>query len=575
MLCSKEASKAGVQAGMNLSQARALCGELIWREYNKKLYSRYEVSLVKELIQTSPRVVAQEPGLFLLDAEGRKHLGGESKLCRDILRLSSRCGFVEGQVAIADTAFSALVATRFKSKRWFVVPTGSNEEFLAPLSISHLPIADELHTMLWDLGIKTMGQLAQIPEEQAIARFGKEGKLAHELARGIDLSQPCIPVYEREFEYRLELGGAIDSLSQTMFVMKSILDRLITDLRQNGLRADELTIRFFNDDELFDQRPIELINASNNAKFLLEVLRLSLESQPLMREYTGLAISVSRYSQELWEQQVVSKLENKSEEMSPESLSLLLQRLVIRCGEDVIVKPVANDHYGHEKSGSWQPVVRLQHCTKQLESPQTCLTETPSGSVSAFKSSILFPTGSSASSSVPPSSDSKAEPEGKVVQLRLDRNLSSPSDNQLLPHALSPHIWATSGQNDLAGNAQEEMDAIPVEVNAQYIKEMIDSPGVISHLVLRKHALPVPVMVELNETQLAAIRYYGRWHYVKMLTTPDCISGNWWSKPTRRAYYTALIDEVNTTLDDEESPILLLLFHDHDLKVWFVEGVFD
>jgi nucleotidyltransferase/DNA polymerase involved in DNA repair len=518
LYCSAFAIKKGVRTGMKLSEARAICNDLIWQEYDARLCLKYQTSLVKELLSCSPRIVAREPGVFLLDAQGRKHLGGENKLCRDILKLASKCGFIDGQIGIADTAFGALIASKIKSRRWFIVSANKDASFLSTLPITHLPLSPEFQHVLHELGVKTMGQLAQLPVDRVIARFGEEGRIAHELASGFDLNQPQIPVIEKRFAYRVELGGPIEALNQTMFVMKAMLDKLTSELATAGLCADELTVSFFSDEDKFDERPIRLINSSNHAKFLLEVLRLSLESQPLMREFTGIEICVSRHSKEVWNQPSITDASNKSTDSTPESLNLLLQRFITRLGSDALVKPTANDQYLMESSGFWQPVIQTQN-SQTVENSHT---------------------------------ESLQSKRGTTPLVENEKEST---------HTLKSNY--------------SEMDLVTVKVNSEYIKETSGASGLVSNLVFKKNAVAVPVLIEFNDAQPAAIRYHGRWHYIKKITIPECLSGNWWENPLKRSYYTVLLDVSNAESKVLENPAVMSLFHDHDSSTWFVDGVFD
>jgi nucleotidyltransferase/DNA polymerase involved in DNA repair len=517
-LCSEEAARIGVRAGMKLAEAKAICANLQWRELDAHLCTRYQNNILKELLACSPRILARDSGVFLLDADGRKHLGGENKLCRDMLRLASQCGFVQGQVGIADSAFAALIASKFKSHRWYIVDAGRDTKFLSPLSINHLPVSEEFYDLLTSLGIRTMGQLVEIPVDRVIERFGEQGEIAHQLSRGVDLSQPRIPVIAKQFQTHIDLGGPIEALNQTMFVMKSMLDRLTADLQKAGLCVEELTVCFFSDEEKFDERPIKLINASNNAKFLLEVIKLSLESKPLSREFTGIDIAVSRHSKQHWNQPSLSESNNNGQnDSSSTSLNLLLQRFIARLGDEALVKPIANDNYLPELSGFWQPIIQT--------------------------------------------------------------NISS-SDTNSQP--ASGECAAETPQSSTALN-YSELSLQNIAVNENYIKELTGETGLVSNLVLKKNKAPVPVLIEFNDSQPAALRYYGRWLYIKRLTAPECISAGWWEKPVKRSYYMALLEnrtrqskKLDVDEDDDfDSPTIMSLFHDHDSRAWFVDGVYD
>jgi len=355
-MCSAEAYRQEVREGMRLSEARGVCADLIWREYAPPLYLDAQRKLLRTLITCSPKVTALETGIFLLDASGLKYLGGEGQLCRHVLKACSQSGFTDGHIGIANSAFAAMVATRLKRKRWYIVPAEKDAEFLAPLPIQHLPLSLEVLESLLDLGIKSIGQLTGLSLTSLEERFGQEGVLAYELAHGKDNRRPYLPELEREFQSSVELGGPVDALNEILFVLKSMLDRLMTQLQQEGLWAEELVLSLYNDNDKFDERPIKLIRPSNHTKFLLEVVKLSLEARPVKREITGVKLAVSRVAPESWEQVPIDP--GDAPATLSESLSLLLQRFTTRLGEDAVVRPVANDQYFPEDAGVWLPVLQ-------------------------------------------------------------------------------------------------------------------------------------------------------------------------------------------------------------------------
>lgn len=362
ILCSPEASREGIVPAMTFTEARAICSSLIWRAYDDKLYKNAQKKLARELIALSPRVSCAEPGIFFIDAEGLGRLGGEGKLCRDLLKLASCHGFVDGRVGIASCAFAARIASAGTKKRWTMVPPGQDAHFMAPLSIDLLPLAAESRANLHGLGVKTIEQLLALPKPAFVGRFGDDVLRAYDLASGLDSFSPSLPEVDRVFQCAFDVGSSMDSLKETLFVLKSMLERLTAALRTQGFVAEELTARFLNDDELFEDRLIKLLRPSNNSRFLLDVLRLSLESKPLTREFTAVQLVVSRFSKEAFEQISVPNNEKEVRLDDSESITLLMQRLTTRLGEDVLVRPVASDHYTPEAAGFWQPVLnRASH----------------------------------------------------------------------------------------------------------------------------------------------------------------------------------------------------------------------
>jgi len=387
VMCSEEASRHQIFAGMKLSEAKAVCSDLLWKDYDEQLYGDAQKKLSRQLIACSPKVTALEPGIFLLDAIGLGYVGGEQKMCRDMQKIAGRAGYADIHIGIADNAFAATIASKFKRRQFFIVNAEEDAKFLSPLSIKHLAVSEEMQCSLHELGVRTMGQLAALSEESLRQRFGRDGVIARELCQGADRRQPYLPPIEREFKCSVDLGAPIELLYEIQFVLKSMVDRLTRELRDQGWWAEELQLAFFSNNDKFEERPIKLLRPSNHAKFVLEVMKLSLEATPLTREVTAIELSINRYSKEAWSQTPietstssgsiscchagsgsiscchVKQAESESVQLSTSdldnaslSLTLMLQRFVSRLGEDAVVKSVPNDNYLPEQAGAWLPV---------------------------------------------------------------------------------------------------------------------------------------------------------------------------------------------------------------------------
>ncbi len=74
------------------------------------------------------------------------------------------------------------------------VPLGSEASFLSPLVIRKLPgIGKKTEQVLQGLGIKTIGQLANMPQSALKSRFGVFGEMLHRFANGIDDREVSAP----------------------------------------------------------------------------------------------------------------------------------------------------------------------------------------------------------------------------------------------------------------------------------------------------------------------------------------------------------------------------------------------
>lgn len=484
LLCSAEAERKYVRVGMRLSEARAVCSELIWRDYDEHIYIKAQKEMLAELVACSPRVSACQVGTFLIDADGLSLLGGENYFARNVLKFVSRKGYTECSIGMADSAFAAIVAAQNKKCRWHIVEHGKDRQFLSTLSIDFLPIKSELREIFYGLGIERMGQLTALPVDEVASRFESEGLLAYNLASGIDARQPSLPKIETEFQCYVDMGGPIEALNDTLFVIKSMLDRLTQLLIEKGLCAEEIVVCFYSDEDLFDERTVRLIRPSSQSKFLLEVLRLSIENKRLEKEFTSLRLIVSRTSIEVFKQMPV--LSNDASGIIPseengvfsESFLLLVQKLNTRYGGDnVLVKPVPVDQYTPDRAGEWQPAI---------------------------------------------SSRKQAEPQTRSSKGK--RN---------------------SGKRELSVVSSERKR---LAIAVDYIKEKTGTAGLVSGLVLKRHPSPIAVFMEVHKTKPQAFTYEGRLYRIQSITNPECLSGLWWEEPVRKSYYTALVQPAASDL---------------------------
>jgi len=49
---------------MKLSEARAVCSDLLWREYDEQLYAKLQAEIVQRLVLASPQVSGLDNGTF-------------------------------------------------------------------------------------------------------------------------------------------------------------------------------------------------------------------------------------------------------------------------------------------------------------------------------------------------------------------------------------------------------------------------------------------------------------------------------------------------------------------------------
>jgi nucleotidyltransferase/DNA polymerase involved in DNA repair len=184
--CSPQAAALGVRIGMPLRDARTLAPELSLLPPDPVLYSRSFENMLAAIEDAEPLV---EPGdLGIAFAATDPHADALAQQQAAIrLTHAVRAGInVMSHAGIGEGPFIAwLAATIDPAEAVRIVPAGSEQAFIAPLSTSFLPVSYDVHRKLALYGLRTIDDVAQLTLGAAQAQFGREGRLLWELARGV------------------------------------------------------------------------------------------------------------------------------------------------------------------------------------------------------------------------------------------------------------------------------------------------------------------------------------------------------------------------------------------------------
>ncbi|HZE94124.1 MAG TPA: hypothetical protein VEZ49_05405 [Gemmatimonadales bacterium] len=178
------ARHAGVKPGMTVSQAIGLCPTLRLIEPDPVHYDERFANLLSALTEVSPVVEAAELGLAYVGVDGLEGIYGSRGKIIEALKKTLECWNV-GRIGFGPGKFIAWVAaSRAKPGEAIVVPLGEEQKFLAAQPVSVLPLDPDTHRRLRQLGIRSLGALAALPEAAVTAQFGALGKRLWRLAAG-------------------------------------------------------------------------------------------------------------------------------------------------------------------------------------------------------------------------------------------------------------------------------------------------------------------------------------------------------------------------------------------------------
>ncbi|MFV2062373.1 MAG: DNA polymerase IV [Chloroflexota bacterium] len=186
---SYEARRFGIHSAMPLRTAAALGRGVIFVPVDGRKYASVSRQVMEILRRFTPVVEQISIDEAFLDVAGSEALHGSPvKIARSIkTTIDSELRLV-ASVGVAASRLVAKVASDLEKPDGLVVVEPGNEAaFLAPLPIARLwGVGARTAAGLSEYGVRTIGDLAELPDDLLSRRFGKQGPLLAQRARGVD-----------------------------------------------------------------------------------------------------------------------------------------------------------------------------------------------------------------------------------------------------------------------------------------------------------------------------------------------------------------------------------------------------
>jgi DNA polymerase-4 len=243
---SYEARRFGVHSAMSLREAVRRCPDGVFLPVDGRRYQLASRDVMEVLRRFTPAVEPISIDEAFLDVTGSLALFGDgTAIARSIKDgVHAEVGLT-GSVGVATTKLVAKIASDLrKPDGLVVVAPGDEAAFLAPLEISRLwGVGEKTATVLADYGVTTIGDLAALPPDVVIRRFGKHGASLVERARGIDADpvhggDPAKSVgHEHTFDVDTSDPEVIER------TLLGMADGVSGRLRSAGVRASTVTVK--------------------------------------------------------------------------------------------------------------------------------------------------------------------------------------------------------------------------------------------------------------------------------------------------------------------------------------------
>ncbi|MFZ2493091.1 MAG: hypothetical protein WA208_16535, partial [Thermoanaerobaculia bacterium] len=254
----------------------------------------------------------------------------------DGVGMPARCG-------IGASKLAARIAAELP-KSPTIVPAGEEAAFLAPLPLARLAPELDAALALQRWGLKSIGDLAHLPEPEIASRLGELGRELHYAARGID-PRPLIPrAMPPEFREGMELEWPLVALEPFLFIANAALDRLAQRMEMQGFACKRLELTMTLEPDGYHSRGIDLPAPTRDVKTMLTLLRLDLEKTPPGAPVVGFTLVAHPDRPRRAQLSLFGPAA-----LSAEKLATTIARLVALLGEDRVGMAMTVDGYLPER----------------------------------------------------------------------------------------------------------------------------------------------------------------------------------------------------------------------------------
>ncbi len=244
---SYEARKFGVHSAMASSQAKRLCPELIFVSGHYAAYADCSDAVAKILENYSPEIEWVSIDEAYLSLYGCERLYRSAAAVGENIREQIlRQVHLSASIGVARNRLMAKVASDFAKPGGllFILP-GYEENFLKPLPIRRLPgIGERMEAELLEMGIQTVGDLANMPVDLLRAAFGINGWVLWKRSHGMDTELLGVAGEEsKSISRSITLEEDTVNEDYLASVLHFMIEKAANELRKTRRKAKTITLK--------------------------------------------------------------------------------------------------------------------------------------------------------------------------------------------------------------------------------------------------------------------------------------------------------------------------------------------
>lgn len=255
--CSYEARKFGVHSAMPMKKALQLCPHAVVIKGNYSAYSKASAIVTQIIRERVPLFEKTSIDEFYIDLTGMDKFYGCYQIASELRQAVIReTGLPISFGLSANKTVSKIATGEAKPNGQLYIAHGKEKEFLAPLSISKIPmVGDKACEVLYSIGIHKIADLQKQDVRNLERHFGKMGLVMWNKANGIDDSPVCSTHGRKSISSENTFESDVYDVARIEELMISMLEQLTYKLRLEDRVASCLAvkIRYSNFDTITQQ----------------------------------------------------------------------------------------------------------------------------------------------------------------------------------------------------------------------------------------------------------------------------------------------------------------------------------
>ena len=285
----REAYISGVRSQQPVATAMALQPDLQLQAYCEQREGELLQQLALWAYRFSSQLSLAPPAALLLEVGASLRLFGGLPPLREELQTGLDDLGYRYRIGVAPTPLGARLLARLSGPEVFDKPT--LEQALAEAPIDTLLLDEKTRKGLRQAGLRSTGQLLQLPRDALARRFGPKCSLYLDRLRGHSDDPQHIFSPPEHFEQRLELLQEVENTASLIFPLRRLIETLAAQLTARDCGVSQLQLQLQHPRSEATLMHIRLLEPSGNASRLLRIARQQLDQQQLPEPVRALQLN--------------------------------------------------------------------------------------------------------------------------------------------------------------------------------------------------------------------------------------------------------------------------------------------